>query len=162
MGKAVTVALCLWAALAAAKPWNGVDPGATKKDEVVKRFGEPSRTVQAEGKEVLAYFGPQAIKGTSQTQFRVDPASQLVERIDVFPGPNIERDVVESTYGPACPSSAINTSGGPCYFKKLTDDFRTYFLYPRLGLAVFFNEDGKTVQSFIFQPPKGSSPAKRD
>jgi hypothetical protein len=161
MCKAVTVALCLWASMASAKAWNGVDPGATKKDEVIKRFGEPSRTVQAEGKDVLAYFGPQAIKGTSQTQFRVDPTSQLVERIDVFPGPMVDKEVVESTYGPPCGSSS-SSSSGPCYFKKLTDDFRTYFLYPRIGLAVFFNEDGKTVQSFIFQAPKGSTPAKRD
>ena len=32
-------------------------------------------------------------------------------------------------------------------------------LYARLGLAVFFNEDGKTVQSFVFTAPVGTDPA---
>ena len=50
--------------------------------------------------------------------------------------------------GPACPSGKQPAS--PCYVKKLTDDFRTYLLYPRLGVAIFFNEDGKTVHTFIF------------
>src|SRR4051794_37264753 len=121
MHKALTTALLLLAATAGAKPWNGVDPGTTKREDLVKKFGEPSRAVQLEGKEVLAYFGPQAIKGTSQTQFRVDPTTQLVERIDVFPGPVIEKDAVESTYGPNCNAGG---GGAVCYFKKLTDDFR--------------------------------------
>ena len=42
------------------------------------------------------------------------------------------------------------------YTKKLTEDFRTYFLYAKLGMAVFFNEDGKTVHSFIFQTQKAA------
>src|SRR5262245_44825057 len=116
----------LWAGAAVARPWNGIEPGVSRREDVVKRFGEPSKTVNVENREVLAYFGPQALKGTSQTQFRVDPSTQLVERIDVFPGPQVDREAVENTYGPPCPANGTVT--GPCYFKKLTDDFRTYHL----------------------------------
>ncbi|AGC44794.1 hypothetical protein MYSTI_03482 [Myxococcus stipitatus DSM 14675] len=139
---------------AAAKPWQGVEPGVTKKDEVIKKFGEPSRTVSQDGKETIAYLGKEAIKGTSQAQFKVDPTSQLIERIDVFPGPVIDKETIETSYGPACPSGPVPSA--PCYQRKLTDDFRTYFLYPKLGLAIFFNEDGKTVQSFTFTTQKAA------
>jgi hypothetical protein len=139
---------------AGAKPWQGIEPGASRKDDVVKRFGEPSRTMTQDGKEVLAYFAKEAIKGTTQAQFKVDPASGLVERIDVFPAPVIEKDTIENSYGGACPGGAMPAT--PCYLRKLTDDFRTYFLYVKLGVAIFFNEDGKTVQSFVFTTPKAA------
>ncbi len=142
------VAVLLAAAPVVAKPWQGIEPGQSKREQVLKKFGEPSRVVTAEGKEIIAYFDQKAIKGTKQVQFKVDPGTQLVERIDVFPGPVIDKESVESTYGAACPAGKAPPS--PCYQKKLTDDFRTYLLYPRLGLAVFLNEDGKTVHSFIF------------
>ncbi len=142
------VAVLLAAAPAVAKPWQGIEPGQSKREQVLQKFGEPSRTVTADGKEIIAYFDQRAIKGTKQVQFKVDPGTQLVERIDVFPGPVIDKESVESTYGSACPAG--KAPPGPCYQKKLTDDFRTYLLYPRLGLAVFLNEDGKTVHSFIF------------
>ncbi|MFY0523852.1 hypothetical protein ACN28I_11995 [Archangium gephyra] len=145
------VAVLLAAAPAVAKPWQGVEPGQTRREQVIQRFGEPSRVVTAEGKEVIAYFNQQAIKGTKQVQFKVDPGTQLVEQIHVFPGPVIDKESVESTYGNACPSGKAAASG-PCYQKKITDDFRTYLHYAKLGLAVFLNEDGRTVHSFIFTP----------
>ena len=83
-----------------ARPWNGIEPGVTSRDEVVKRFGPPTKTLNVDGHQVLAYTGASAIKGTAQAQFRVDVASGLVERIDVFPGPVVDRDTVESSYGP--------------------------------------------------------------
>jgi hypothetical protein len=143
------VAVLLAAAPAVAKPWQGIEPGQSKREQITQKFGEPSRVVTAEGKEIIAYFDQKAIKGTKQVQFKVDPGTQLVERIDVFPGPVIDKESVESTYGPVCPSGG-KAPPSPCYVKKLTDDFRTYMLYSRLGLAVFLNEDGKTVHSFIF------------
>jgi hypothetical protein len=143
--------------VALAKPWNGLEPGISHRPEVTQKFGEPSKVLKAQGKEVLVYLGKQAIKGTTQAQFKVDPANSLLERIDVFPGPTIDRETIESTYGSGC--SAIETAKeAPCYIKRLTDDFRTYFVYAKLGLAVFFNEDGKTVQSFVFQPIKDQPP----
>lgn len=151
--------LGLWSAMlvcstALAKPWNGIEPGTSRRDDVVKKFGEPAKTVIVEGKEILAYVGPHAIKGTNEAQFRVDVSTKLVERIDVFPGPTVDREAVESTYGPACaPGSPPATT---CYVKKLTDEFQTYWLYPKLGLAIFLNEDGKTVQSLVFQSQRAS------
>lgn len=144
--------LLLVAAPALARAWNGIEPGVNKRDDVVKKFGEPSKTVTSEGKEILAYLGKEAIRGTSQAQFRVDATTKLVERIDVFPGPVIDKEAIESTYGPACPQGPQPATA--CYVKRVTDDFQTYFLYGKLGLAIFFNEDGKTVHSFIFQAPK--------
>src|SRR5208283_4699008 len=142
-------------ALAEARAWNGVEPGVTSKDEVVKRFGPPSKTLNVDGHQVLAYNGTSAIKGTAQAQFRVDPATGLVERIDVFPGPVVDRETVESSYGPPCP--AAGTPGlANCFQKKLTEDFRTYYFYPRLGLAVFFEEEGDKVKSFVFQSVKST------
>jgi len=145
---AVLVAL---APAAQAKPWNGIEPGTSKKDEVVKKFGEPTKVVKADAKETLAYLGEKAIKGTAQAQFKVDSATGTVERIDVFPGPLIDKDMVESSYGAACPSSGPAPKD-PCYQKKITDNFKTYFIYVKLGLAVFFKDDNKTVSSFVFTP----------
>ncbi|HYO54214.1 hypothetical protein [Archangium sp.] len=144
------VAVLLATAPAVAKPWQGIEPGQSKREQVIQKFGEPSRVVTTDGKEVIAYFDQKAIKGTKQVQFKVDTGTQQVERIDVFPGPVVDKESVESTYGPVCPSS--KASANPCYQKKLTDDFRTYLFYARLGLAVFLNEDGKTVHSLIFTP----------
>jgi len=143
----------LLASAALAKPWQGIEPGTSKKAEVIDKFGPPSKVVKSEGAEILAYLGEQAIKGAKQAQFRVELATGLVDRIDVFPGPIIDKDAIETTYGPMCASPK---GGGACYVKKLTDDFRTYFQYLSMGLTVFFKEDGKTVHSFVFQPTRGA------
>jgi hypothetical protein len=138
-----------------ARAWNGIEPGVSSRDEVVKRFGPPTKMLTVEGHQVLAYTGAAAIKGTAQAQFRVDPQTGLVERIDVFPGPVVDRETVESSYGPPCPAAG-GAASGSCFQKKLTEEFRTYYFYPHLGLAVFFEEDGDHVQSFVFQPVKSS------
>lgn len=152
---AVTGLAAAWAAAAAAKPWNGVNPGSSTKADVLKRFGEPTKKVTQDGKEVLAYIGEQAIKGTTQTQFTVGTGG-LVEQITVFPATAIDKPTVEESFGPACaapgtagPSPATST----CYVKKLTDDFRTYFWYKRAGFVVFFTEDGKSVYSLLYNAP---------
>ena len=148
------LAVLLAAAPAVAKPWQGIEPGRSKREELVQRFGEPSRVLTAEGKELVGYFGPNAIKGTKQVQFTVDPGTRLIERIAIFPGPVIDKESVEGTYGPACPSGRVPPSL-VCYQKKITDDFRTYLFYSRLGLAVFLDGEGKTVESFIYTPQAG-------
>ena len=51
--RALLVTLLLLSTLARAKAWNGVEPGVTRRDEVVKRFGPPSKTLTVSGKEVL-------------------------------------------------------------------------------------------------------------
>src|SRR3712207_4173397 len=83
---------------ALAKPWQGIDPGVSKRAEVLEKFGTPSRTVTQDGKEIIAYFQAEAIKGTTQAQFRVDPKTGTVERIDVFPGPVVDKDTIEASY----------------------------------------------------------------
>jgi hypothetical protein len=145
--------LLVTAAAAQAKAWNGVEPGVSRRDEVVKRFGPPSKTLTVSGKEVLAYTDAAAMKGTSQAQFRVDPQTGVVERIDVFPATAIDHDTVEATFGPPCPKSGAPQPAA-CFHKKLTDDFRTYYLYARLGLAVFFDETDDRVQSFVYTAPR--------
>jgi len=146
------LAVLLGSAVAAAKPWNGIEPGVSRRDDVLKRFGPPSKTVTVSGKEVLAYLDSPAMKGTSQAQFRVDPPSSVVERIDVFPSTVIDHDTVEATFGPACPKG--NAQPAACFQKKLTDDFRTYYVYARLGLAVFFDDSEDRVQSFVYTAPR--------
>jgi len=149
---AALLALLLLPAVARAKAWNGIEPGASRREDVVKRFGPPSKTLTVSGKEVLAYTEAAAMKGTSQAQFRVDPSTGLVERIDVFPATAIDHDTVEATFGPACPKAGAQPAA--CFQKKLTDDFRTYYVYPRLGLAVFFDETDDRVQSFVYTTPR--------
>jgi len=144
--------LLLLPVAAQAKAWNGIEPGVSRRDEVLKRFGPPSKTLTVSGKEVLAYTEAAAMKGTSQAQFRVDPSTGLVERIDVFPATPIDRDTVEATFGPACPKAGAQPPA--CFQKKLTDDFRTYFVYTRIGLAVFFEENEDRVQSFVYTAPR--------
>jgi len=154
MRTAPLLLVLLASAPALAKSWQGIDPGTSKRAQIVEKFGEPSRTATNDGKEVLAYFDKSAIKGTKQVQFRVDPATQLVERIDVFPSTVIDREMVENTYGPACPSG--KETKAVCYMKKMTEDFRTYLLYQRSGLVVFLQEDGKQVHSFTYTTPQGA------
>ncbi|MFL5343259.1 MAG: hypothetical protein ACJ8AT_00595 [Hyalangium sp.] len=144
------VAVLIAAVPAMAKPWQGIEPGVSKRDEVTQKFGEPSRVVTNDNKEIIAYLGKEAIKGTTEAQFKVDKTTKIVERIDVFPGPVIDKETIEGSYGPACPNGPAPAS--PCFVKKVTDDFRTYYQYNKLGLAIFFKEDGKTVHSFIFTP----------
>lgn len=152
------VAMLVAAFPAVAKPWQGIEPGVSKRDEIVQKFGTPSRLVNQADKEIIAYFGKEAIKGTTQAQFKVDSATKLVERIDVFPGPVIDKETIENSYGTACSNgqTPTNANANPCYIKKMTDEFRTYFLYQKLGLAIFFNEDGKSVHSFIFTTLKAA------
>ena len=151
--RTLLVTLLLLAGVAHAKAWNGVEPGVTRRDEVLKRFGPPSKTVTVSGKEVLAYTDSSAMKGTSQAQFRVDPGTGVVERIDVFPTTVVDHDTVEATFGPVCPKAGAQQPAA-CFQKKLTDDFRTYYVYARLGLAVFFEEYEDRVQSFVYTAPR--------
>ena len=151
--RTLLVTLLLVAGAASAKAWNGIEPGVTRRDEVVKRFGPPSKTLTVSGKEVLAYTDSAAMKGTSQAQFRVEPATGVVERIDVFPATVVDHDTVEATFGPICPKPGAPQPAA-CFHKKLTDDFRTYYVYSRLGLAVFFDETEDRVQSFVYTAPR--------
>lgn len=143
------------ALLTLCKPWNGITPGVSTRDEVVKKFGDPTKVVTAGGQEVLAYQKSNPIKGTTQAQFRVDLNTHKVARIDVFPEPRLTLDDIAQAYGPACTAQAPETHERTCYLKR-EEPRRMYVVYVRLGLAVFFNGDLKTVQSFAFMPGGGA------
>ena len=145
--------LALSLSIVLAKPWNGITPGVSTRADVVKRFGDPSKVVTAGGRDVLAYQKGKLIKGTTQTQFRVDPATGIVDRIDVFPEPELTLAQIAQAYGPACTPEAPESEKQPCYLKRDDDPKRTYIMYVRLGLAVFFNAEGH-VQTFAFLPQK--------
>lgn len=146
-------ALVLAAALPSfAKPWQGITPGKSKKADVVEKFGAPSKQVNAGGREVYAYLKEKAIQGTLQAQFKVDPGTGVVDRIDVFPSVEVKRSDVVDSYGGECPEKP--RADGPDCFQKRTDGKRVYYLYQSLGLAVFFRENSDLVQSMTFLPQK--------
>lgn len=147
------VAAALLSAPAAAKPWNGIHPGASSALDVIGKFGDPSKKVTNGPKEILVYSGTKAIKGTVQAQFKIAIDTQIVERIDVYPEPILDAEAIEKSYGKPCEKELTDT----CYVKKQSASKHTYYLYAKLGLAVFFKDDGKTVQSFAFLPGAGAS-----
>lgn len=147
-----SVLFLLAASPSLAKPWQGITPGKSKKADVVEKFGAPSKQVNAGGREVYAYLKEKAIQGTVQAQFKVDPASGLVDRIDVFPSVEVKRSEVVESFGAECPEKP--KPEGPDCFHKRTDGKRVYYLYQALGLAVFFKEDSDLVQSMTYLPQK--------
>lgn len=145
----LTLCLVLLPCVSFAKPWQGIMPGVSLETNVVAKFGEPTKRLSAGAHEVLLFAGLQAIKGTVQAQFKCDPATHQVQRIDVYPEPVIDRTEIEKSYGQAC----LATAGvEPCYWPKETPQKQPYFLYLKLGLVIFFKDDGKTVRSFAFLP----------
>lgn len=142
-------ALALCPLLAVARPWQGITPAGSSSADVIGKFGEPTKRLSANGLDVLVYSGLQAITGTVQAQFKCDPITKEVKRIDVYPGPVIDAAAIEESYGQGCEKTAGKE---PCYWKRETAQKHVYFQYAKAGLAVFFKEDGKTVLSFAFLP----------
>lgn len=147
-------------ALASARAWMGITPGESTRDEVIRKFGEPKKTVAQGDKEILAYTGSTAVSGSKQTQVTI-LASGKVEQIVVFPATKLEVTEVEEVYGKAC---SVYEKGGEavvnCFAKQMTDDFKPIYRYKKAGLIVFFAEDKKTVQSLVFTAPaKPNEPA---
>jgi hypothetical protein len=141
------------ALLTLAKTWNGITPGESTRDDVIEKFGEPSKTVKASGRELLAYQKGNLIKGTTQTQFKVDPKTEVVERIDVFPEPKLKLADVAKAYGPLCTKEAPESEDHNCYLKR-DEDKKLYIVYVRLGVAVFFDSESGFVLSFAYLPEK--------
>ena len=156
MSRVLNLTLLLLATPALAKPWKGLDPGVASVLDVIGKFGEPSKRATAKGKDVLVYSGDRAIPGTIQVQFKVDPASQTVERIDLYPEAEIKAEKIVSDHGPA---SDPQEPADPCYYRKETANKHAYFLYLKLGLAIFFKDDGSTVRSYSFLPAGATAAA---
>jgi hypothetical protein len=147
LSRSVLLGLTL-SAVAEARPWNGIKPGTSSAAEVLERFGPASKAVLSGDQQTLVYSGERAIKGTVQSQFKLGPDT-VVRRIDVYPAVTLDAAAIEGSYGPACnPRAPVE----PCYVRKESPAKRLYYVYARLGLAVFFLEDGTTVQLLAFLP----------
>ena len=149
------VAVLLAAVPAVAKPWQGIEPGVSKRDDVMKKFGEPSARVTSDGKEIHRLLRQGGDQGHHPGPVQGGPATQAGRAHRRLPRPGHRQGDHREHLRPGLPTAAGARQPRRATIKKITDDFRTYYLYPKLGLAMFFNEDGKTVQSFIFTTPEG-------
>ena len=136
----VVLVLVALPALASARAWKGVEPGATTQAEVTAKFGEPTARTKRSGRTVLAYHGEQALEGTKQVQFHLD-AQGVVAEITVFVGAELDAESIEGTYGKPPKRTFVE------------DTFRKVWLYPAAGVTVYFDRDGK-VEALLYGPGK--------
>jgi hypothetical protein len=127
-----------------ARAWKGITPGATTQAEVVEKFGEPTTKTKRTGRTVLAYYGEQALEGTRQAQFHVDPQGVVVE-ITIFLTAQLDAESIEGTYGK------------PPQRTFVEDTFQKVWLYPTQGVTVYFNKEGN-VEALTFAPGTKSQP----
>ncbi|WP_242360268.1 hypothetical protein [Anaeromyxobacter sp. SG17] len=137
---ALLVLVALVPALAVARPWQGIQPGASTQRDVVERFGEPVTRAKRGARTVLAYHGEHAPAGTRQAQFHVDPAG-VVQEITIFLTAQLDAETVEGTYGK------------PPQRTFLEDTFQKVWLYPAAGVTVYFGKDGN-VEALTFSQGK--------
>lgn len=130
------ILLALGPAPASARPWKGVTPGVTPQADVVGKFGEPTARTRRGDRSVLAYFGDQALEGTKQAQFHLDPAGK-VQEITIFLTVPLDADTIEGTYGKPVQKTFVE------------DTFQKVWLYPSQGVTVYFAKDG-TVEALSF------------
>src|SRR5512138_3587389 len=131
-------------ALAHARAWKGVNPGATTQAEVVEKFGEPTTKTKRSGRTVLAYYGEQALEGTRQAQFHVDAQGAVVE-ITIFLTAQLDAESIEGTYGKPPQRSFVE------------DTFQKVWVYPNAGVTVYFGKDGN-VEALTFGPGAKAQP----
>jgi hypothetical protein len=136
----VACSLALAPALAGARPWQGITPGVTPIQDVQQKFGEPTTRTKRTNKTVLAYYGEQALPGTRQAQFHVDPNGVVVE-ITIFLTAELDAESVEGTYGKPPQKTFVE------------DTFQKVWLYPQSGVTVYFNKEGN-VEALSFTPGK--------
>jgi len=126
---AATLAALLCPTAGLARAWQGIEPGRSKLEAVVTRFGEPT-TRQARGqKSVAAYKGDQALPGTREVQFACR-ADGVVEEIVVFLAAPLDAESVEGTYGKPQARTFVEAT------------FQKVWLYPQKGVTVFFDKAG--------------------
>jgi hypothetical protein len=134
------LALAALPALASARAWKGIEPGATTQAEVTAKFGEPTARTKRSGRTVLAYHGEQALEGTKQVQFHLD-GQGVVAEITVFVGAELDAESIEGMYGK------------PPRRTFVEDTFRKVWLYPAAGVTVYFDKDGN-VEALMYGPGK--------
>src|SRR6266542_7069675 len=118
---ALLFTLALAPALAAARSWKGITPGASTQAEVTEKFGEPTTKTKRTGRTVLAYYGEQALDGTRQAQFHVDAQGVVVE-ITIFLTAQLDAESIEGTYGK------------PPQRTFVEDTFQKVWVYPASGV----------------------------
>jgi outer membrane protein assembly factor BamE (lipoprotein component of BamABCDE complex) len=124
--------------LAHARAWKGINPGVSTQAEVIEKFGEPTTKTKRTGRTILAYYGEQALEGTRQAQFHVDPQGVIIE-ITIFLTAQLDAESIEGTYGK------------PPQRTFVEDTFQKVWLYPQAGVTVYFNKEGN-VEALTFAP----------
>lgn len=146
--RALLVFCLLLGGTAGAEVWKQVRPGATTEQQVLSRFGEPTRRHTAGGERVLTYDEDSAPAGTVRADFHVDARTQRLRRLDVYPSPAPSRDAVERMFGPAC--QGAGRSKKPCHEVRLSATNEPYLHYVSRGLAVFFSRG--ELQALTYLP----------
>ena len=124
-------------ALAAAKDWQGVDPGRSACADVVTRFGEPAQRRTRGAGSVLVYKDDQALPGAKTAQF-ICRGDGVVEEIEFFVATALDAESIEGTYGKP-------------EVKTFDQAFNKVWQYPALGVTVFFDKDSN-VKAIRFSP----------
>ena len=125
-------------ALARARAWKGITPGVTTQPEVIEKFGEPTTKTKRTGRTILAYYGEQALEGTKQAQFHVDPHGVVLE-ITIFLTAQLDAETIEGTYGK------------PPQRTFVEDTFQKVWVYAQQGVTVYFSKEGN-VEALSFAP----------
>jgi len=136
--------LALAPGLVAARPWKGVNPGTSTQQEVVERFGEPTTRTKRTGRTVLAYYGEQALEGTRQAQFHLDPQGVVLE-ITIFLTAQLDQESIEGTYGKPPQRTFVENT------------FQKIWIYPQAGVTVYYGKDG-FVEALTFGPGAKAAP----
>lgn len=147
--------LLAWSSTATAADWHGAEPGVTRTQELLQRFGKPARRTQKGGLLLLDYRGKTLPRDTRGVRFYVDPEQDLLQRIDVFPRKPLTRTSLEEDFGPACAKEARPET--PCYEVQATADNQLSFLYPALGMEARFQRG--RVSALTWQEPRRPSAA---
>jgi hypothetical protein len=145
--RSIRLALLLAAivpAFATARAWKGINPGASTQAEVTDKFGEPTTRTKRGGRTVLAYYGEQALEGTRQAQFHLDGQGTVAE-ITIFLTAQLEAETIEGTYGK------------PPQRTFVEDTFQKVWVYPAVGVTVYFNKEGN-VDALTFGPGTKEKP----
>src|SRR5512138_2606762 len=144
---AIVAAMLLGPSLPEARAWKGINPGTSKRDDVVTRFGEPSSRKVRGTRTVLAYYGDQALEGTTQAQFQVD-ASGTVQEITIFLATPLDAETIEGTYG------------RPTQKTFVEDTFQKVWIYAGQGVTVYWAKDGTGAEALSFAPGKQRAAGK--
>ncbi len=129
--------------LAQAKAWQGIDPGRSTAADAVARLGEPVGRVKRGAQTILLYKGDRAVAGTREAQVRCREDG-VVEEITVFLASPLDAESIEGTYGR--PRT-----------RTFTDTFQKVWLYPQVGVTVYFDRDGG-VEAIAFAAPSAPPP----